>query len=241
MRLGTEGTRVSPCCGVLIVTAVVLYVTGKGDSGEMCADSVIYSGEGLRIMLAPLVHSNWVYLTINSIGIAAIGPHLERCYGSAGFLCIVLVTVTVTNCLYLLLSCLMQAMAIGNLSCVGGLAALFQALMYLRTGYWEQQWEVSRFYISSRCLPWLFLPLSALLAGSIIYAGIGLLVGFLLKAGILRLFLPKYTGLEAFSHWRPILFLHTYCLYQPLEARNEAHDCLSPPPSISYSLAPAST
>ena len=241
LRAAVASGRVSPCCGALIVAAVILYVTGKGDSVEMCADSVIYSGEGLRIMLAPLAHSNWGYLTGSCIGIAAIGPHLERCYGSAGFLCILLVSITVTDCLYLLLSCLVQAVALGNLACVGGLAALFQALIYLRTGYWEQQWSVSRFSVSSRYLPWLFVPLSALLAGSILYAAIGLLVGFLLKARTLSILLPKYAGLEAFSHWRPVLLLHKYALCLPIEARNEAHDCLSRLPSVSYSLAPAST
>jgi membrane associated rhomboid family serine protease len=243
MRLGAAVARdrVSPCCGALIAAAVILYVTGKEDSMEMCADRVIYSGEGLRIMLAPLAHSNWGFLTGSCIGIAVIGPHLERCYGSAGFLCILLVSATVTDCLYLLLSCLMQAVALGNLGCVGGLAVLFQALIYLRTGYWEQLWPVSRFTVSSRCLPWLFLPLSGLLAGSILYAAIGLLVGFLLKARILTLLLPKYTDLEAFSRWRPVLLLQKYGLCLPIDARSEAHDCLSRIPSLSYSLAPAST
>ena len=242
MQGGPEAARgrVSPCCGGLIAAAIGLYVAGKAGNMQLCVEKVIYSGEGLRVVLAPLAHRDWVSLAGSCIGIGLIGPKLERCYGTAGLFCLLLLSATVCGFLYIVLSYLHQVLAAGEIACAEGLAVLCQVLIYLRTGYWEQTWTVSRLTLSSRCLPWVLLPLSALLTGSMLYAFIGLLVGVLLKMRVLSPFLPRYTGLEAFSRWRPISLLTQLGFLQPLDARNDAHTCLSSPPTRAYSLASSS-
>lgn len=241
MQQGLEAARnrVSPGCWGLIAVAVGLYVSGKGGNMQICADKVIYSGEGLRVILAPLAHSNWATLAVSCIGICLIGPKLERCYGTAGLFCLLLLSATVCGLLYVVLSYLCQLLVAGEVGCAEGLAVLLQVLLYLRTGYWEQKWQIAGLTLSSKCLPWGFLPLSALLTGSGLYAFAGLLVGVLLKARLLSAFLPRYADLEAFSRWRAIRLLTQLGFLQPLDARNEAHNSLNSPPTA-YSLAPSS-
>ena len=180
-------------------------------------------------------------MVISCMEIAIVGPVLEHCYGTAGFLSLYLVSTVLSSLFYLLFSYVLYGLSLCDLVCAGGLSVLFQSLIVLQTTYWTHHYTYRHLTFSTRLLPYLFIPVNGLVSGSFLYSGLGVLVGMIVKGKFCTILLPSYRGIEVCSKWRAVAALQRYGVWLPPEAHCSAHDCLHGSQSPSYSLAPNST
>jgi len=138
-----RGTGRAPLTLMLGVTYVIVYLVGswgefletRDEFGERWAFVAkdIFAGEWWRAFSYLFVHQNWLHLLMNCLGLAVLGPFVERTFGRPRFALLYFVAGCTGSALYLALAVLSpkgeNITLVGASGCIMGLLGAHAAVM----------------------------------------------------------------------------------------------------------------